>query len=104
MKKVILILTLFSLFFSCSPKKPKTAQIMFLDGSVTEAANPLDIDFQKGDTIVMRVHCGNFNPCEQVIYGFYKGTLLETDVKLENGQFKESFSYKKMVFLKNITD
>lgn len=98
---IIILITIIS--FSCSQKKENLAQIMFMSGDISEATNHLNIELQKGDTIVLRIHCGDFNPCKQSIIGFYKGKLLDRDVRMdEKGQFKESFHYEKAIFLRSL--
>ena len=73
-----------------------------MTGSIMEVYNPNDIEFAKGDSVVILHHCINDkNPCETSIYGFYKGTLLQPDVIWKDGKIKASYTYEKAVFLKS---
>lgn len=81
------------------------AQVMDMDGSIWEVANPKDVECSKGDSIVMMFYCDHkTNPCQPSIYGFYTGTIKPTDVIWENGQIKASYSFEKAIFLKDIKD
>lgn len=104
MKQFFLIAFVLSfIFYSCS-QSIKKVQVMTKSGSIMEVENPNNVEFSKGDTIVIRHFCNHkTNPCETSVYGYYKGTIMETDVVWEGGKIKASYSYEKVVFLKNLT-
>jgi hypothetical protein len=82
---------------------------MTMSGSIQEVYNYEEVEFTKGDTIVLRIHCKrNTNPCTTSIYGFYTGTLLKDDLTWEKGReggkLEGSYTYEKAVFLMNIDD
>lgn len=73
------------IFYSCS-NKVKKVQIMTMTGSIREAINPNEVEFKKGDSIVLVNFCDHkTNPCTTSIFGFYTGTLLPTEVIREGG-------------------
>lgn len=110
MKKYsLLIMSCMALIcFSCSSKKAKMAQVMIMGGSIMEVGNPNDVDFSRGDSIVLRNYCNHKDPCQTSIYGYYKGTLLKDDLRwkngIEGGELEASYTYEKAVFLKDIKD
>jgi hypothetical protein len=107
MKKLFyqFLLSLLVTSYSCSNKE-KEAHIMRMSGYVENVPNPKDIRCNKGDTIILMIHCNQLErkPCEPSIYGIYTGEIEKTNVVWEKGEIKASYSYEKAVFLRNAND
>jgi hypothetical protein len=75
-----------------------------MDGYVESVPNPKDINFNKGDSIIVMSHCNHSkNPCEASIWGIYKGELPKT-YQWDEKDHTESNSFEIAVFLKNAND
>jgi len=112
MKKVFLLFLacLAVIFYSCSTKEKakKKVQVMLMSGSIMEAFNFDEVEFSKGDSVVLRNYCNHKAPCQTSIFGYYKGKVLDNELIWKDGrkggELEASYTYEKAVFLKALKD